>query len=253
MGKKILLAENDREYLQILEMYVKRMNDFFDEYIAVTDGREAIEKGLEFQPDIVVTSLVLPGIDGIGVIAELKPRLKNTVFVVSSSILSNYAIKMAEERGATLYFAKPTEFSVFRDRLKERMSCEDAAADEPSTTLVKNEDVAVMSAITREIQQIGLSPGIKGFRYVRHAIYLMAESEKCRSMMKEIYPAVAKKFETTTACVERDIRHAIEGAWTHGSMKRIDEVFGFSVDADKGKPTNSAFISTIAERIRLGL
>lgn len=248
MGKKILLAENDREYLQILEMYVKRMNDFFDEHITVTDGREAIEKALEFQPDIVVTSLVLPSIDGIGVIAELKPRLENTVFVVSSSILSNYAIKMAEERGATLYFAKPTEFSVFRDRLQERMSCEDT-----STTLVKNEDVAVMSAITREIQQIGLSPGIKGFRYVRHAIYLMAESEKCRSMMKEIYPAVAKKFETTTACVERDIRHAIEGAWTHGSMTRIDEVFGFSVDADKGKPTNSAFISTIAERIRLGL
>lgn len=248
MGKRILLAENDREYLQILEMYVKRMNDFFDEYIAVTDGREAIEKGLEFQPDVVVTSLVLPGIDGIGVIAELKPHLKDAVFVVSSSILSNYAIKMAEERGATLYFAKPTEFSVFRDRLQERMSCEDN-----STTLVKNEDVAVMSAITREIQQIGLSPGIKGFRYVRHAIYLMAESEKCRSMMKEIYPAVAKKFDTTTACVERDIRHAIEGAWTHGSMTRIDEVFGFSVDADKGKPTNSAFISTIAERIRLGL
>lgn len=249
MGKKILLVENDKEYLQILEMYVMRMGDVFDEYAVAADGTEAIRKALEFRPDVVVTALILPNIDGIGVIGELSRTLKETVFVVSSSIKSNFAISMAEEKGAGLYFAKPTEFEVFRDRLKERLSCDMTQ----KAVIVRNEDMSVMAAITREIQRIGMSTGIKGFRYVRHAIYLMTETEGYKSMMKEIYPEVARKFGTTPACVERDIRHAIEGAWTHGSMKRIDEVFGFSVDADKGKPTNSAFIITIAERIRLGL
>jgi len=249
MGKKILLVENDKEYLQILEMYIMQMKDIFDEYAIATDGAEAIRKAMDFCPDVVVTSLILPNIDGIGVIGELSKSLKKTVFVVSSSIKSDFAIKMAEEKGAGLYFAKPTEFEVFRDRLKELLCCN--LPDR--TVVVKNEDVGVMAAITREIQRIGMSSGIKGFRYVRHAIYLMTQTEGYKSMMKEIYPEVARKFSTTPACVERDIRHAIEGAWTHGSMQRIDEVFGFSVDADKGKPTNSAFIITIAERIRLGL
>ena len=246
MGKKILLVESDRNYLQVLEQYVSEM-DMFDGYRVATDGESAVQIAGEFQPDIVITALVLSGIDGFGVIGLLKKKFPDTVFVISTALKTDFAVRQASEMGVQLYFAKPTTFSVFRERLSQLAE----NVDVKRNLVIQREDPGIMWLITREIQKIGYPTNIKGFQYVRHAIYLMMEDDQHKSMMKEIYPAVAEKFGTTVSCVERNIRHGIENAWIHGSMKYIDEVFGFTVDADKGKPTNTAFIMTVAERIRL--
>ena len=68
---------------------------------------------------------------------------------------------------------------------------------------------------------------------------------------KELYPELAKKFDTTVSRVERAIRHAIEVSWNRGDLDFMEEVFGHSVDIDKAKPTNSEFIVTVADKLRL--
>ena len=237
--------------MRILKDYIEKMG-IFERYELAYDGREAVKIALEMKPDLLITSIVLMYIDGIGVLYELKDKLKNTAFVVSSSINSDFAIKMAFDRGANIYFTKPIDFESFSSRITDLF--EHGVDEEKKLLIDASAKNTLMADITKEIQKIGLSAGIKGFRYVRYAIYLMLQEEQNKaSMMNYIYPTVAKKFNTTPACVERDIRHAIENAWIHGSMSYIDEVFGFTVDADKGKPTNSAFIATVAERIRLKL
>lgn len=68
---------------------------------------------------------------------------------------------------------------------------------------------------------------------------------------KLLYPTIAKKYKTTSSSVERAIRHAIEVAWSRGKMDAIQELFGYTIHAGKGKPTNSEFIALIADKLRL--
>ena len=68
---------------------------------------------------------------------------------------------------------------------------------------------------------------------------------------KELYPEVAQKYDTTVSRVERAIRHAIEVSWNRGSWDLMENIFGHSIDIDKAKPTNSEFIVTIADKLKL--
>lgn len=71
------------------------------------------------------------------------------------------------------------------------------------------------------------------------------------AITKVLYPTVAKKHQTTSSRVERAIRHAIEVAWSRGKLDTLDDLFGYTVNNRKGKPTNSEFIALIADTIRL--
>jgi two-component system response regulator (stage 0 sporulation protein A) len=68
---------------------------------------------------------------------------------------------------------------------------------------------------------------------------------------KFLYPAIAKKYKTTSSSVERTIRHAIEVACRRGDIEVLEEVFGNTVCAGKGKPTNSEFLALLTDKIRL--
>jgi two-component system response regulator (stage 0 sporulation protein A) len=102
------------------------------------------------------------------------------------------------------------------------------------------------------IHDIGVPAHIKGYQYLREAIEMTVEDiEMLGSITKILYPGIAKKYQTTPSRVERAIRHAIEVAWNRGNMDTIDELFGYTINNGKGKPTNSEFIALIADKIRL--
>ena len=106
--------------------------------------------------------------------------------------------------------------------------------------------------VTDMIHEIGVPAHIKGYQYLREAIMMSVEDgEMLNSITKILYPTIAKRFQTTPSRVERAIRHAIEVAWSRGRMETLDELFGYTVNTGKGKPTNSEFIALIADRIRL--
>ena len=65
------------------------------------------------------------------------------------------------------------------------------------------------------------------------------------------YLTVAKQYQTTTSRVEHAIRHAIEVAWDRGDIDTLNSYFGYTIQTNRGKPTNSEFIAMIADNLRL--
>ena len=110
----------------------------------------------------------------------------------------------------------------------------------------------IEAQVTRIIHQIGVPAHIKGYQYLRTAILLtVKDSDIINSVTKVLYPSVAKKYQTTTSRVERAIRHAIEVAWDRGDVDTLNSYFGYTIQNNRGKPTNSEFIAMIADNLRL--
>ena len=108
--------------------------------------------------------------------------------------------------------------------------------------------------VTDMIHEIGVPAHIKGYQYLREAIIMSVNDiEMLNSITKILYPTIAKKYQTTPSRVERAIRHAIEVAWGRGEPGIMEKIFGYTVSAAKGKPTNSEFIAMIADKLRLEL
>ena len=106
--------------------------------------------------------------------------------------------------------------------------------------------------VTSIIHEVGVPAHIKGYQYLRTAILLtIRDSDVINSVTKILYPTVAKKYQTTTSRVERAIRHAIEVAWDRGDVETLNSYFGYTIQNDRGKPTNSEFIAMIADNLRL--
>jgi two-component system response regulator (stage 0 sporulation protein A) len=110
----------------------------------------------------------------------------------------------------------------------------------------------IESQVTKIIHQIGVPAHIKGYQYLRTAILMtISDNDIINSVTKILYPSVAKKYSTTTSRVERAIRHAIEVAWDRGDVDTLNDFFGYTVQNNRGKPTNSEFIAMIADNLRL--
>ena len=115
-----------------------------------------------------------------------------------------------------------------------------------------NSDEAILQTITNLLHEIGVPAHLKGYAYLREAIYKSIKNVcVLNSITKSLYPDVAKKFGSTSSRVERAIRHAIGVAWYRGNREFIDEIFGYTIDFNKGKPTNSEFLATITDVIKM--
>ncbi len=246
----ILIIAGNEYYKDVFTRFSER-SQLFSRIDTATDGQEGLEKLNTLEPDLVITSLVLEKIDAIGLIESINstPKHKRPRIIVSSCVTHPDIVDLALNKGADLYFTSGITFDQFYAKISSLLS-------QPAKVVPKSRhtmpNTTLMSLITKEIQLIGLPPSSMGFKYVRYAIMLVIEDESMlECVMMRLYPQIADKFHTNSACVERNIRHSIESAWTHGSMSYIDEVFGYSIDADKGKPTNRAFIATVADKIRL--
>ena len=112
--------------------------------------------------------------------------------------------------------------------------------------------VDMVTQITNIIHEIGIPAHIRGYMYVREAITLVVNDiELLSAVTKELYPSIAKKFNTTPSRVERAIRHAIEVAWGRAQVETINNLFGYTINNEKGRPTNSEFIAMVADKLRL--
>ena len=121
-----------------------------------------------------------------------------------------------------------------------------------TASIPQENTVDIEQDVTDMIHEIGVPAHIKGYQYLREAIVMSVEAPGMNSSITKIlYPTIAKHFQTTPSRVERAIRHAIEVAWSRGRMETLEELFGYTVNTGKGKPTNSEFIALISDRIRL--
>ena len=197
--------------------------------------------------DVIVLDLIMPNKDGMYVLEEMKARNIDKKVIVSTSYNASDVIRKVSEYGVSYFLLKPFELVDLEKRIIEITS------DENKTS--KNIDFRhnnLQISITKILHELGIPSHIKGYQYIREGISIIYNKpQKIGGITKELYPELANKFETTTSRVERAIRHAIEVSWNRGNWDLMEEIFGHSVDIDKAKPTNSEFIVTIADKLRL--
>ena len=244
---RILLADDDNIFCAKLAAVFKQTDDFELAGIA-EDGQKALAAVQELHPDLLLLELALPKLDGISVLNQLH---KQQMMAPTIALSSFYSAQISAECGALgveLLLRKPMDAQAVRDRVRLWRNYYYLQQTDKRTNINKALEVRA----TEILRQIGVPAHIKGYQYLRVAIMTAVEDIKTvNAITKVLYPSVAKRFETTSSRVERAIRHAIETAWDRGDIETLQHLFGYTVSGVKGKPTNSEFISMIADRLRL--
>lgn len=255
----VAIADDNERMLRLLENIIES-----DEELNVVgtakDGEEAYDVIKTKEPDVVLLDIVMPKLDGLGVLDRVnhdKTIKKHPTFIMISAIGQEKITEDAFNLGADYYIMKPFDNDMVLSRIKNIKHRVAITAQETRKihAYQKEEHVAehdLESDVTEIIHEIGVPAHIKGYQYLRDAIIMSVnDMEMLNSITKILYPTIAKKYQTTSSRVERAIRHAIEVAWSRGKMDTIDQMFGYTIHNGKGKPTNSEFIALITDRIRL--
>ncbi len=247
---KILIADENAQTRHSTKDALSRKGFRFIE--EATNGEEALVKINRIHPDIVLADLWLSKLDGIGLIKNSKGINFGSdfapSFIIASMVSNQNVFVEATNAGATMCLLKPFDYTSLCEHIKTiaRTRFQSLMGSEyPS-----KEDIETQ--VTKIIHQIGVPAHIKGYQYLRTAILMtISDSEIINSVTKILYPSVAKKYSTTSSRVERAIRHAIEVAWDRGDVDTLNSYFGYTIQNNRGKPTNSEFIAMIADSVRL--
>lgn len=263
----ILIADDNRDFSNTLLGHLEKEENM--EVVAVAkDGEEACEKIISNQPDIVLLDVIMPHLDGLGVLERIsKVSMKNRPTVIMLSAVGQDKItQKAIDLGAEYYIVKPFDIEVLVQRINEIkyyqppqgktvfINKEIKAPYIEISNDDKRKEGSLEALVTNVIHEVGVPAHIKGYQYLREAIMMVInDTEMINQITKMLYPEIAKKYHTTPSRVERAIRHAIEVAWGRGQTETVESIFGYTISAAKGKPTNSEFIAMIADKLRLEL
>ncbi len=256
---KVGIADDNREFCDILIDYFTEKKEI-DLVFVSHDGLKTIENIKSKQPEILILDIVMPHLDGLGVLEAInKSELeKYPRTIVLSAVGQEPITQKAISLGAEYYIVKPFSLDVLMKRIHQLAGVEEQKEDKMQyarAIITGNGDDEANTLevdITNIIHEIGVPAHIKGYHYLRDAITMVVEDmELLGAVTKELYPAIAQLNNTTPSRVERAIRHAIEVAWNRGRVETINKLFGYTVQNDKGKPTNSEFIAIIADKLRL--
>lgn len=244
---KLLMVDDNVNLVKMVSEYFKNKDNISLEFVA-HDGKEGIElieeKQNEF--DVLLLDLIMPKKDGLYVLEEMKKRGINKNVIVETSYNTQEVIKQVSDYNVNYFILKPFEL----DDLENRIMGISKRKDDTKTLDFYHNNLQV--SITKILHELGIPSHIKGYQYIREGVSIIFERpETIGGITKELYPELASKFDTTVSRVERAIRHAIEVSWNRGDWELMEEIFGHSVDIDKAKPTNSEFIVTGADKLRL--
>lgn len=250
MNKKIivLIADDNTEMAQSLADHINTQPDMKTISIAA-DGEEAWGLINETNPDVVILDMVMPKLDGIGVLKRMQRLAKKPVVIAYSISSLQRTVETAITNGADYYLLKPQSFERVEETIRELVNPQLTASTE---SIAVKKDLDLEALVTEFIHELGVPAHIKGYQYLRTAIMMVVENmDMLNFITKQLYPDIAKAYNTTASRVERAIRHSIEVAWTRGKPETMNDLFGYTIHTAKGKPTNSEFIAMVADKIRL--
>jgi two-component system response regulator (stage 0 sporulation protein A) len=245
---KVLLADDNKEFCELFRDYIGGHDDL-DLVGVALNGLEVFDLIEETRPDVLVLDIIMPHLDGIGVLERLvRDEAGRPKVILLTAFGQESVTQRVVELGADYYVLKPFNLDVLADRI--RQVALSSRRVPPAPARVRNLEVEV----TNIIHEVGIPAHIKGYFYLRDAILMVVHRvDYLGAITKELYPAVAAKYDTTPSRVERAIRHAIEVAWNRGNIEAITRLFGYTVSHERGKPTNSEFIAMIADKLRMEL
>ena len=245
---KVLMIDDNKSLVDMIEEYSsdnEKIKVVKKAYSGL-EGIKVIDKNRN-DYDVIILDLIMPNKDGIYVLDEMKKRGINKPVIISTSYNQDEMIRKVSEYGVRYFLLKPYDLTDLESRILELSNFE----------LKENKNInlfhsGLQMSITKILHDLGVPSHIKGYQYIKEGIMLIYENPRMiGGITKELYPEIANKYNTTVSRVERAIRHAIEVSWNRGDWDLMDEIFGHSVDVDKAKPTNSEFIVTVADKLRL--
>ena len=243
---RVLMIDDNVNLTNMMEEYFSDHKEI-DIVMKAHDGGEGLNLILnkEGEYDLIILDLIMPNKDGIYVLDELRKRNLTKNIIVATSYNAPEMIRKVSEYGVNYYILKPFELIDLENRILDVFQVVKGG----SINLYHNN---LQISISKMLHELGMPSHIKGYQYIRDGIDMIYNNpEIIGGITKDLYPDIASKYDTTVSRVERAIRHAIEVSWNRGNWDFMEEVFGHSVDIDKAKPTNSEFIVTIADKLRL--
>ena len=255
----IAIADDNERMVRLLGDIV-RSDEELQVIGTAKDGVEAYELIKTAEPDVVLLDIVMPKMDGLGVMEKVNKDStikKHPAFIMISAIGQEKITEDAFRLGADYYIMKPFDNDMVISRIKDVKNRNVARQSEvrkvqPYEKREELKERNLEADVTAIIHEIGVPAHIKGYQYIREAIMMTVNDINLLNYItKLLYPTIAKKYKTTSSSVERAIRHAIEVAWNKGQIDVLEDMFGYTISAGKGKPTNSEFIALIADKLRL--
>ncbi len=244
---KVLLTDDNVDFCGVLKSYLDAKSDI--EVVDVChDGESAFEKVYQHKPDVVVLDGIMPKLDGLGFLEKVRQsgEALDTKFIMLTALTAEDVTQSALNLGVSYYMAKPFDMESLVQRIRT------AKHGNQQVQQKTNSQVSIEARVTQILHEIGVPAHIRGYHYMRESIILAIDDiDMLNYITKELYPCIAKKYNTTPSRVERAIRHAIEVAWSRGVVDSKNNLFGYTINANRGKPTNSEFIALIADRLRL--
>lgn len=237
---KILIAGDSDEWALKMAEELNRLGT--SPFLAARDGMAVLDAVEDSAPDIVMMELFMPRLDAIGVMHALERDRENTpLFVIVSGYTSPVLEREVMTAGASYLALMPMDIPETAKRVIQLVNHQDTSPRIPLEV-----------KITEILHQIGVPAHIKGYHYLRESIRMAVEDPGIiNAVTKQLYPGVARQYNTTSSRVERAIRHAIEVAWDRGDVEVLNSYFGYTIHNTRGKPTNSEFIAMISDKLRL--
>ena len=246
---RVMLADDNRSMLKLLSDYLGRQPDI-EVVAAVADGMEIPQAVLEHAPDILVMDIIMPRQDGFMTLQKLneadfpaRPKV-----IVLTGLARDDFIMRAIRLGASYYMVKPFDMRLLYARIVEiAREQPEAVATVPEANEPRE---SVDEQITNLFLTLGIPAHIKGYQYLREAVRMVLEDhDVINRITKELYPSIARRFDTSASKVERAMRHAIEVAWTRGRLDTVNQMYGYKVFKREDKPTNGEFIALVSDKI----
>lgn len=263
----VVMVDDSQPFRENLKKYFEKVDDI-NILADASDGIEGYELVLKLKPDVVLLDVVMPRMDGLELLEKLSRTDfgKTITFIVLSTLGHDNITKRAMELGAHYYVVKPFECpDMLAKKIRQIYDIVNGTGEQTGELFKEPKKENGLSAlsgtiseqnlesvITSVIHDVGIPAHIKGYVYIRDAISLcIKDNQFINSITKMLYPTIAKRHATTSSRVERAIRHAIEVAWGRGHEEVLNNIFGYTIDTNKGKPTNGEFIALISDNIRL--
>ena len=236
--KNVLVVDDNTNFVNMLIRYFKNNPRINIKYIG-EDGEKGLRILIEHKDDIdlILLDLVMPKKDGLYFLKEFKKLNLRKNIIVMTSLNSDTIIRKVGNYQVDDFILKPYSLEDLESKIVEANSSKE------------NKDIK--QELSRLLHELGIPSNIKGYEYLREAIINLYNAQNMTGITKELYPDIASKYDTSPTKVERAIRHAIEVSSNRGDLELMDEIFGHSVDIEKAKPTNSEFIVTIADKMKL--
>lgn len=268
---RVFAADDNEDMLELMKEIITK-EPAMELVGTANNGLDAVDKIKKLIPDVVLLDVIMPKLDGLGVLYKLsqdKNLFQKMDFIMLSAVSKDNITHEAFVFGAEYYMLKPFDLEALTKKIKDcyerrhHIKQQELASSSSSifvntqkmnhhvvTDEISDHDLEM--EITDIIHEIGVPAHIKGYQYIRDGILMsIRDKEMINSITKILYPTISKKYGTTSSRVERAIRHSIEVAWNRGNPDVIEEYFGYTVSDGKGKPTNSEFIALIADKLRL--